>query len=89
MKWNLNILFLLISIASKDNVNAQSRKSFSMGCKCGRSVPDVPKDQNWEHQNTYPRECALSNSINEHSGSRYNLVDSYCPSIVLFRGPNP
>ena len=74
MKWNLNILFLLISIASKDNVNAQSRKSFSMGCKCGRSVPDVPKDQNWEYQNTYPRECALSNSINEQGGSRYNLV---------------
>ena len=72
MKWNFTILFLLISIASKDIVNAQFRKSFNMGCKCGRSIPDVPTDQNWEFQNIYPRKCALSNSINEHSGSRYN-----------------
>ena len=89
MTWNFNILFFLISIASKDNVNAQSRKSFNMGCKCGRSVPDVPTDQNWEHLNVYPRKCALSNSINEHSGSRYCDLVNIVLVLVPILGPYP
>ena len=42
MKWIFSIIIFLLSIPLKDKVNAQSRKTFNMGCKCGRSVPDAP-----------------------------------------------
>ena len=42
MKWIFSIIIFLIFIAFNDKVNAQSRKSFNMGCKCGKSVPDGP-----------------------------------------------
>ena len=42
IKWIFSIIIFIILIALKDKVNAQSRKTFNMGCRCGKSVPDGP-----------------------------------------------